>query len=122
MQPPEDHELLSQRDTVQPLMTKSALRILGSVILVIGIGVACLIFWNAQHPPVDLPYADDLDAQDSRKYGRDMEAYSGKVGVLMQDWIRSAKELGHSEPFALSVAVISIAAGISCFVAGAKRN
>jgi len=76
---------------------------------------------NAQHPPEDLPYADDLDASDSRKYSRDMELYSGKVGVLMDKWIRSAKELGHSEPFALSVAVISIAAGISCFVAAGRR-
>jgi len=103
-------------------MSKLALHILGSIILAVGIGSAALVHWNAQHPPVELPYADDLNASDSRKYGYDVELYSGKVGVLMDKWIRSAKDLGHSEPFALSVAVVSIAAGISCFVAAGRRR
>src|SRR6266404_5047650 len=107
--------------TQRPLMSKLTLHIVGSIILAVGIGGATLIHWNAQHPPEEVPYADDLNALDSRKYGHDLELYSGKVGVLMDKWIRSAKELGHSEPFALSVAVISTAAGISCFVAAGRR-
>lgn len=110
-----------QRAVERSMMSRTTLRIAGSIILAVGIGSAAFIHRNAQPPPVEVPYSDDLYPLDSRKYGHDQELYSGKVGVLMDKWIRFAKELEYSEPFARGVAVVSVAAGIACFVAAGRR-
>jgi hypothetical protein len=60
---------------------------------------------------------DILPTLDSRKYERDVEYYSGKAGVLMEE----AKGWFHGKPLAKGVAVVSIVTAAGLFLVAARR-
>jgi len=94
----------------------------GVVLLVVGLGTAVLI-WVAQ----DRIDREDEVAQvadpaapisplDSRRHIRDVELYSGKLGVLMEQ----AQELLHGKPLARTIAVASVVTATGLFLVAAR--
>jgi hypothetical protein len=88
----------------------------------IGLGAAVLI-WRAQDR-MDRENESALaaDAQaplsplDSRRHTRDVELYSGKLGVLMEE----AKELLHGKPLAKTIAVASVLTATGFFLVATR--
>jgi hypothetical protein len=102
----------------------SALTWSGIIILVVGLGSAVLI-WRAQDlidrqneaAQIANPAAQ-LSLLDSRKQTRDLEMYSGKVGVLML----KAEELLHGKPLANTIAVGSVITATGLFLLAARLS
>jgi hypothetical protein len=94
----------------------------GIVLLLVGLGSAVLI-WRAQDridreneaaqtgDPAAL-----LSPLDSRRHIRDVELYSGKVGVLVEE----AEELLHGKPLAKTIAVLSVLTATGLFLVAAR--
>ena len=60
--------------------------------------------------------AAPLSPLDSRRHIRDVELYSGKVGVLVEE----AKELLHGKPFAKTIAVASVLTATGLFLVATR--
>jgi hypothetical protein len=107
-------------------MTSARLRLTlnwsGAVLLTVGLGTAVLI-WNAQDridreneaAQIADPQAP-LSSLDSRRHMRDLELYSGKVGVLMEE----ARELLHGKPLARTIAVASVLTATGLFLIASR--
>ena len=98
---------------------------LGVVVFVLGVGTAGFVDWNGQHrsgnasngqgtSAVDSGWQDGTFApQDSKKSSRDIELYTGKVGMLvvrLRDWA------GQPESLAIIIATISTLTALACFL------
>jgi hypothetical protein len=98
-------------------MSRSTLNFIAVVILVIGLTCVALIERNARI--ADANAMEDSEAthmllhpEDYGSYSRASEEMGGKFGALFVSWIKWAGGLGHSRPFAVAVATVSlIAAG-----------
>ena len=107
-------------------MTSARLRLTlnwsGAVLLMVGLGTAVLI-WRAQDridreneaAQIADPQAP-LSPLDSRRHIRDVELYSGKVGVLMEE----AEELLHGKPLARTIALASVLTATGLFLVAAR--
>jgi hypothetical protein len=103
---------------------RSALTWSGIVILVVGLGSSALI-WRAQDR-IDRENeaaqfanpAAPLSQLDSRKQVRDIEMYSGKVGVLMLE----AEEVLHGKPLARAIAVVSVVTATGLFLLAVRLS
>ena len=90
----------------------------GAVLLTVGLGTAVLIWFAQDRIDRDNEAAQIADPQaplsplDSRRHIRDVELYSGKVGVLMEE----AKALLHGKPLARTIALASVLAATGLFL------
>jgi len=100
------------------------LNLAGVIILLAGIGMAGFILWN--------PHADDSRAEsieedsplspgDSRRYSRNVEIYSGSIGVLLDKWMQAGRELGRTRPLAIVIVAVSLAGSVVCFKAASRE-
>jgi hypothetical protein len=90
--------------------TAGRLRIIGILVLALGLGVAGLIYWKGA-PPKDL--SDEVDtARTSKKLARGVEENVGQVGLLISNWM---EDLEYPSARAKIIAVISILAASGCF-------
>ena len=101
-------------------MPRSILNLVGMVILFIGLGSVALIERNARF--YDANSLEDTEAthallhpEDYGSYVRSGEMLGGRTGVLLGGWIQSVGDLGHSRPFAITVAIISLIAATGFF-------
>ena len=106
---------------ISPAKVRSICNIAGAVILVIGLISAAWI-WQTQGrqqaDPETSALPGSLSPDDSARYQRQVEIYSGKVGLLVERWTRQAAELGHGKALAETIAVVSLAGGGTCFLLG----
>src|SRR5690348_10128701 len=88
---------------ISPAKVRSICNIAGAVILVIGLISAAWI-WQTQGrqqaDPETSALPGSLSPDDSARYQRQVEIYSGKVGLLVERWTRQAAELGHGKALA----------------------
>ena len=101
-------------------MSRSLLNLIGIVILVAGLGSVALIERNARME--DASAMEDSEAthallhpEDYGSYVRSAEEMGGKMGLLLDGWLRSAEGLGHSRPFAVVIAIVSLIAATGIF-------
>jgi hypothetical protein len=88
----------------------TALRMIGAVILVLGLGGAGLVYWLSP-PPKDL--SDEvLRASNSKKVQRAIEVNVGKMGVVMDGL---AEDLEDPATKAMVIAVAAILLSSGCF-------
>ena len=105
-----------------PARLRFALNCSGVVLLVVGLGTALLI-WRAQDR-IDrendaVQFADaqaPLSPLDSRRHVRDVELYSGQIGVLLEE----AKELLHGKPLARIIGLASVLTATGLFLVAAR--
>jgi hypothetical protein len=97
----------------------------GAVVLFVGICLGAFIYWSSPQGNADpnAVYGDSsLSLDDSRRYAHDTEVNSGKVGLLIDKWTRSAAHLMEPKPLGLAVIAISAMLAGGCFWAGAERR
>ena len=90
----------------------------------LGLGSAVLL-WRAQdridrenEAALIADPTTALSPLDSRRQVRDLEMYSGKAGVLMEQ----AKELLHGKPFAKSITVVAVITAPGHFLLAARLS
>jgi len=105
-------------------MSRSILNLIGVIILIVGLGSVALIERNARIEEANA--IEDTEAthgllhpEDYGSYARGAETIGGKSGVILNGWLQSVGDLGHSRSFAIVVAVVSFAAAAGIF---AKSN
>lgn len=109
----------------------AALKTLGLVVLLLGLGSASLVYWSGQARSARLlndqaarnaesGWQDgSLSPVDSKKSSRDLELYYGKIGVpivRLRDWCQKP------ESRAIMIATISILAALACFLAAHRSR
>lgn len=101
---------------ISPARIGLALRLLGVLVLLMGLGSAALI-WRADDRAAEqlTNPAAPLAASDSRKQSREIEIYYGKTGVLMERWREELGDLTHGKPLAKLIAVFTLIAACGCF-------
>jgi len=105
-------------------MSRSTLNVIGVIILIIGLSCVALIERNARI--ADANALEDSEAthmllhpEDYGSYNRASEEMGGKFGSLLVGLMKWAVSLGHSRPFAVTIAVVSLIAAAGVF---AKSN
>jgi hypothetical protein len=98
------------------------LRVTGIGILVTGLAGAVWTWHSTDGtPPEDLSSLGlTLSPDDSARYQRDVELYSGKLGVLMDKWTRKARPFTQGKPLAVEIGIVSVLAGAGCVLCGAR--
>jgi hypothetical protein len=101
-------------------MSRSLLNSIGVAILIAGLSIVALIERNARIQEASA--MEDTEAthallhpEDYGSYTRSAETVGGKTGLLLDGWLRSAGDLGHSRPFAITIAVVSLVAAAGIF-------
>lgn len=108
---------------------KSHLTRIGLVIWVLGLMMAGIIYWRGQAESAQLlreqglaiganGYQDGtLAFTDSKKSNRDMEIYSGKLGVFVAKWTESWESLPPYEARAIVIGGLATLIALGCFLA-----
>ena len=101
-------------------MPRSVLNLIGVVILIAGLGCVALIERNARIE--DANALEDSEAthallhpEDYGSYVRSAETLGGKMGMLLGGWVQWAGNLGHSRPFAVAIAIVSLISATGIF-------
>ena len=99
----------------------------GAVVLFAGICLGAFIYWSAP-PTRDGASADAVDVdssltpEDSRRYAHDTEVNFGKVGLLLDEWMRAGRKLGEPRPLAITIIVVSALVAGGCFLVGGEKR
>ena len=103
---------------------RTCLNLIGSIILLVGLGGASLIYRTAEDNSRDiLGYEQGngsvypVNPDDSKKYLRDMELYGGKANVLVDEFRRWFVGLWHGKSLAFTVGCITIFISFGIFYA-----
>ena len=103
---------------------RTFLNLIGSIILLVGLGSAFLIYRTAENDLRNvLGYEQGngsvypVNPDDSKKYLRDMELYGGKANVLVDEFRRWFVGLWQGESLAFMVGGITIFISIGLFYA-----
>ena len=89
---------------------QARLKAIGVVVLLLGIGSACLVYWMGTRSP-DL--SDDLSMVGyNRAESRQMGQLFGKMGLLIEDWTNDLKQPSTQ---AILIATTSILIAFGCF-------
>lgn len=102
----------------------SRLNLIGTIILLVGLGSALLIYRTAKNDSNNVVAYEQGDGsvypvtpEDSKKYLRDLELYGGKANVLADEFRRWFVGLWHGESLAFTVACITIFISFGFFYA-----
>jgi len=107
-----------------PSKLRGPLNSLGVLILIVGLAIAAIIYPTGRARPAHRPTApgewqdSSLSTVDSKRSSRDVEMYSGKLGLLVvqfQDWTHQP-----ASP-AIIIATVSVLAASACFLAAKYR-
>jgi len=101
------------------------LRTLGVVLLVGGLAGAVWLYRQAAAPAdgtividEDNGLEDGLTPEDFKSSSRDMEAFGGKMWIVLAKWRRGLASLGRGRPLAVLLGIASVAAGLLLLRAG----
>lgn len=105
------------------------LRALGLLLLVGGLASAV---WLYRQPAAPTPgtvlideetgLTDGLAPEDFKSSARDMEAFGGKMWLVLAKWRRGVAKLGQGRPLAVLVGIASVAAGLLLLRAGRSSS
>jgi hypothetical protein len=100
---------------------RTLLRRCGAAILFVGICSGAFIYWSAPQrvdaSNSEAVYDDSpLVPDDSRRYAHDTEMNFGKVGGLVDKWMRLAARWSEPKPLAITIIVVSVLISGGCFV------
>jgi hypothetical protein len=95
---------------IPPRQQPKRLRVIGVVVLVLGLCSAGAVYWIRTHPGE--PTEDELLAGNARAESRQMEILYGKMGLLTQELSDDLKQPGTE---AFIIATISILIATGCF-------
>lgn len=84
---------------------QTRLYMIATVILLVGLGSAALIYLTAGNAAES---AALYDFEYSKRYIHDLEVYGGKMNVLMDQFLRWFDGLWHGRSLAVTVACISV--------------
>jgi hypothetical protein len=113
---------------MQPVtLRQTLLNRCGAVILFAGICLGAFVYWSAPQGTdaanAQAAYDDSsLAPDDSRRYARDTEVNSGKVGLLMDRWTRSLASQRRSKSLAIAIIMVSALAAGGCFLAAGRGD
>jgi hypothetical protein len=114
-------ERTEKHDFPSSSMSRSLLNVIGVFILVAGLGSVTLIERNARIQ--DANAIEDSEAthallhpEDYGSYTRSAEMMSGKSALLLDRLVQNVEDLGHSRPFAITIAVVSFVAAAGIFM------
>ena len=100
----------------------TVLKIISAIILLVGLGSACFIYWAVENVPGSILGYEQGDGEvypvrpdDSKKYLRDMELYGGKANVLMDRTRRWFVGLWQGKSLAFTLGCISILLSLMVF-------
>jgi flagellar basal body-associated protein FliL len=93
-----------------PRRQPKRLRVIGIVVLVLGLASAGAVYWVRTHS--DEPTEDELLAGNARAESRQMEMLYGRMGLLTQELSDDLKQPG-TQAFIIAAVSVLIAAG--CF-------
>ena len=111
---------------------RAALNRFGTIVLILGLGIAILVDWGGQARSTRQPNPQGntnavgewqdttLPSEDTKQFSRDVEMNYGKVGVLVAKGQIWWENLQPSERWAIVIATISIIASVGCFL-GARN-
>jgi hypothetical protein len=105
-------------------MRPATLNTIGVIVLLLGIVIACAVYWSGQagsgsQATADGDWTDNtLSLQDSKSSTHDVEMYGGNLEMVMVKFTNALKEPGSQA--ALIVAVSTLVA-LGCFVAARRR-
>lgn len=122
---PSMRSILKRIGQMSPARVRRGLNFAGILILLGGL-IAPAIIWQAQRDDsngedgqLSNPAAP-LATSDSRKQSRQVEIYYGKTGLLFERWSEEAAALTHGKGLAKTLAVLSVIAGVTCFLAASR--
>jgi hypothetical protein len=104
------------------------LKTIGVVVLVLGIGSACVVYWSGQNRSASQSNHQEalntqggwgdstLAPEDMKGSSRTIEMNFGKVAVLILNWLHWWKQLKPHESLAITIGMISILTALSCFL------
>ncbi len=103
-----DLAIIKENDTIMKwgtLSLQTRLYLLTAVILVVGLGCACLVYFTAGQPSDNTMIQD---FENSKRYVHDLELYGGKLNVLVDQFRRWFDGLWHGKSLALTIACITV--------------
>jgi hypothetical protein len=111
---------------VPRLKLRLRLRVIGALILVVGLVVSWRVWQGPERDPSSAldpnsPSAP-LAISDSRKQSRNVEMYYGKTGLLMERWSERLEPWTHGKPLAEIIAVFSLLTATGCFFLAARLS
>jgi hypothetical protein len=101
-------------------MSRSILNLIAVAILIVGLGCVALIERNARIEDANAIEDNEathalLHPEDYGSYTRSAETIGGKSGMLLSDALKATANLGHSRPFAVVIAIVSLIAATGIF-------
>jgi hypothetical protein len=85
----------------------------GTLILVVGLVIAVLIYVTAAD---DSSAALNQELANTKRYGYELERIGGKAAVLAAEFNQCFERLWHGKQLASTVAFLSIAVALGCFL------
>ncbi|MDO9532171.1 MAG: hypothetical protein Q7O12_08565 [Deltaproteobacteria bacterium] len=91
--------------------------LIGTIILLVGLGSSVLIYQSVGNDPYGL-----LDFENSKLYRHNLEVYGGKFSVIMDDFRRWFLGLGQGKSLAVIIACSTIIISFGIFYAANHRS
>jgi hypothetical protein len=95
---------------------KTRLNLIASIILLVGLGSACLIYVAAGNDEENGAGYELSNPQYFKRYMRDLELYGGKANVLAEEFRDWFTGLWHGKSLAFTVACITVLISLGLFV------
>jgi hypothetical protein len=93
---------------------KARLRLIGVIVLMLGLGSAGLVYWIGNRAPEDARL-DEYRQSQARAESRQMQMLYGTSGGLMEDFLNALKRPGNQ---ALGIGMITGLVAAGCFYLG----
>jgi len=94
---------------------KTRLYLIASVILLVGLGSASMIYLTAKNDEENTLGYELSKPEYTKKYMRDLELYGGKANVLVEEFRNWFAGLWHGKTLAYTVACITILISLGLF-------
>ncbi len=115
--------------TRKDLNPQKRLRMIGIVILLVGLISAVAIFVIAERPAASAVGYDIVDGQayaispgSSKRYVHDLEMYGGKAAVMADEFNRWFNGLWHGTSLAYTIAFLSIGTSLGFFFVASRMG
>ncbi len=104
------------------LESRTRLRIIGALILIVGLASAGAVYLTAEKSAADAVGYEMIDGQaypispaSSKRYVHDLEVYGGKAAVMADELNRWFSGLWQGTSLAYTIAFLAIVASLGCF-------
>ncbi len=84
------------------------------IVLLAGLGISAVVYFNAESPDAD---SYEFRPEDSRMFRHNLEVYGGKISLAVSDFTVWFSELWHGRQLAYTIAFITLAVCLLIFLA-----